>query len=579
MSTISAAPESDHRRGLRPAQAAAWAVLLTLLALLLVAAVTADRSGWPSLVGDEATYLMQAESVAWDFDLRYTRGDHDRFVALHGTPPEGLILQSGDRGRHISYGKPFFYALYTAPFTRLAPVHGPLVANALLLALAAVLAARALRRTMGASAPLWTAFAIFGSVAFAYVFWVHSDLFLTSLTAIALALLVDGERRGAGRWILAGALLAVVAYSRPMYGFLFLPAILAVPRDRWRRFLPLLVAGALAVVLAAAAVHQSLTGSWTSYGASRRGFYSYTGFPGVDFPAAAWHENLEEWGDHAWLRPSHLGRKKIVASLWGWNVLYYLAGRHVGLLAYFLPALLAFAGRPRGAFRWGLVAAVALGVAAFLWLRPFNFWGGGGAIANRYFLPLFAACWFLPSRPLRAWWIAVAAAVAALFLHPLWLRPAAFPLWDGDGYRYVSPLARALPYETTQSHLKPSGQEDVRHHGLWIKFLDRGVGAVRDGELLRLRDGGGVLLVGSEEPLAVLELELRDGGDAELVVEGGEVRDLPSPGRWRKYSIVLDGPRARHPMWWTWEPFYLYRLRLTLVGASGPMAARLRTAS
>lgn len=556
-----------------------WTVLLTLLALLLVGAAIVDRSGWPSLVGDEATYLMQAESLAWDGDLLYARGDYDRFVALHGAQPEGLILQSGDGGRHISFGKPFFYALYVAPFVRLAPTHGPLVANALLLALAALLAARTLRRPMDASAPLWVAFAIFGSVAFAYVFWVHSDLFLLSLTAIAFALVFaeDGERRRLARWSVAGMLLAVVAFSRPMYGFLFLPALLAVPRERRRRALPALVLGGLTVVAAAGGVHQTLTGSWTSYGAARRGFYSYTGFPDVDFPAERWHENLEEWGDHTWLPPGALRSKKIVASLWGWNALYYLAGRHVGIVPYFLPILLGFAGRPRGAGRWGLVAAVALAAAVFLWLRPFNFWGGGGAIANRYFLPLYPAFWFLPTRPLRAWWIAVAAGVAALFLFPLWLRPAAFPLWDGESLRYVSPVARAvLPYETTQSHLKPSGQEDVRHNGLWIKFLDRGVGAVRGGEVLGLRDGGGAILVGSPEPLSVLELELRDPGDAELRVAGGEASGLPSSGHWRRYSIALDGPRARHPMWWTWEPVYLYRLKLTLAGASGSVTMRLQ---
>ena len=73
-----------------------------LLAATLAGAATFDRRSWPGLVGDEATYLMQAQSLAWDHDLRYSRRDYDRFVEQWGTRPEGLILQSGDGGRTLT---------------------------------------------------------------------------------------------------------------------------------------------------------------------------------------------------------------------------------------------------------------------------------------------------------------------------------------------------------------------------------------------------------------------------------------------------------------------------------------------
>ncbi|HEX6200350.1 MAG TPA: hypothetical protein VF150_08810, partial [Thermoanaerobaculia bacterium] len=73
-----------------------WALLGALLAALLAGAATFDRARWPSVVGDEATYLMQAESLAWDLDLAYSREDFDRFVRHRGTAPEGLILQKGE---------------------------------------------------------------------------------------------------------------------------------------------------------------------------------------------------------------------------------------------------------------------------------------------------------------------------------------------------------------------------------------------------------------------------------------------------------------------------------------------------
>lgn len=567
-----------------------WWVLSVLLVLLGAAALFIDRGSWPALVGDEATYLMQAESLAWDWDLFFEEHDYERFLAHRSQVPEGLILQSGDAGSSITYGKPFFYGLYLAPFVRAFPRRGPLVANALLLAIAALLAARTLSRRMGPSAPLWVSALIFGSVTFAYTFWVHPDLFLMCLTALALALALDPRnsdefgRWELARWALVGLLLAVVAYSRPMYAVLFLPAVLAVPRERRRRLLPTLVAGAIGLMILAGLVHQSLSGSWTSYGAARRGFYSYTGFPGVDFPASEWQTNLQDWGNHAWLKPSEVGLKKVDASLLAWNTVYFLVGRHVGFLPYFLPVVLVLLARPRGAVGWSLVLILVVGAAAFLWLRPFNFWGGGGAIANRYILPLYPALWFMPSKPIRVRWILVALVVSALFVGPLWRRPLAFPLMDGGSYRYVSSVARGLlPHETTQSHLKPSGREDVWHQGLWIKFLDRGVDAVREGEVLRLRDGdgtghGGAFLVGSGRPLTVLELEMRLALGAEPPkLDGGTLRELESRGAWRRFEIILDTARARHPMWWTWDPFSLYSLRL-IVNDSGekPVAFKIR---
>ncbi len=576
-----------------------WTVLAVLLAALAVAAASLDRSGWPSLVGDEATYLMQAESLAFDLDLAYERRDFDRFVEHRGLQPEGLILQSGDAGKTITFGKPFFYALYLAPFVRLAPVHGPFAANALLLAAAALAAAWVLRRRLGAVAPLWIALVVFASIAFVYTFWAHADLFLMCLVALALSLAAAAEGREAVgdtsrhrellRWAAAGLLLAMVAFSRPMYATLFLPVLAAIyvvarRRGRMRKGTlletPALAAGALALVLGAGSVHQSLTGSWTSYGAERGGFYSYTGFPEVDFEAATeWQENLDF--NRAWLKPSELAaRKKIRASLWGWNSLYLLAGRHVGLLPYFLPLFLAFAGRPRGIWSWCLLLAAALSLAAFLHLRPFNFWGGGGAVGNRYFLPLYPVFWFLPRRRIGVPYLAGAAVLAGLFLAPLWLSPRAYPLLEEGEYRYVSTVGQSLlPYETTQSHLKPSGQEDVRHHGLWIKFLDRGLGAVRQGERLRLR-GGGWILVGSSGPLVALDVELRAGEDVTLRIDGGELERVGRRGPWQRLRLTLDRPRARHPMWWTsWEPFYLYRLRLDVEGAgTGVLPLDLRPA-
>ena len=589
-----------------------WLLLAGLLTATLVGAATFDRRGWPSVVGDEATYLMAAASLGWDHDLRYERRDYDRFLARWGVPPDGLILQSSDGGRTLVYGKPAVYPALLAPLLRLAPRRGPWIANALLLALAAIAAARALERRVGPAAPLWVAAAVFASVTFAYVFWAHTDLFLACLTAIALALVygqpqraerVSSERDGRGRplpwfsksegqgvggtgvkrdlgegvgWGAAarfacgGALLALVVLARPPYAPLFLPALLAAAPGTRRRAGAALAGGALGLVLLAGVCNAVTRGTWTGYSGERRSFYAYTGFPGVGEGAGEWSRQIEERGDANWVKPETF-LVGFDARQTAWNVLYYLVGRHVGVLVYFLPLLLGVVAFRRGEGRWALPLAAVIAAALLFWLRPFNFYGGGGTIANRYFLPAYPALWFLAARPLRgvrAWLPPLLAALlAAPFLWPLWTSPRAFPIAEDGGYRWTSTAARRwLPYETTLSHLKPAGQEDLQLNGMWVKLLTPGLHAVEGGAALGVASGRPAeLLVGSSHPLSgvvVLPTSRR------LDVEGATPANTTGDGR---RVLSFRHPRAVHRMWWTDDPFYLYQVRL-LPPPSGPDA-------
>ena len=56
-----------------PMKAVSWLALAALLAATLVGAATFDRRSWPGVVGDEATYLMAAESLAW-WPMWWVRG-------------------------------------------------------------------------------------------------------------------------------------------------------------------------------------------------------------------------------------------------------------------------------------------------------------------------------------------------------------------------------------------------------------------------------------------------------------------------------------------------------------------------
>ncbi len=582
-----------------------WAVLFALLAAVLVATATFSRAGRPSLVGDEATYAMQAASLAFDFDLRYERGDYDRFVHDWGGAPDGLILQSREgvaaaAPRALTYGKPIAYALFAAPFVRAAPVRGPLIANALALALAAFLAAWTLRQTVGEAAPLWVAVFVFASVSFGYAFWAHADIFLFASVAAGFAVAYGGEdrrrdrrlpeiyedqtavpaRRTFWRFFLAGLLLAIPGSFRPFYLALLLPAALAVPKSRRAAGWGGLALGALLLLGGTGALQWSAGGSFSGYGGERQGFYPRTGYPEVDFPAADWERSIHKWGNTSWTQDGAIAPSRDL-KLWGWNAVYFFAGQNIGVVPYFLPLLLglfAFSG-DRG--RWAIPLAVAVAVVCFLAIRPFNFYGGGGALGNRYFLPLYPALWFLAGRPLarrRAVGAAVfITAAAALFITPLWSQPRAFPIGADGRYAYVSKIARTfLPYETSQSHI-PGGQ-DLSAHGLWLKFLNGPAGQT-DGHAYVTGDGTAELLLGSPKEIRTILLDLAPKAPSTLEIQGGTAGEkILRPNGGIAYFVNLNNPRAVHPMWWTPDPWHLYRLSLRLPGGKGKIGFEIQPA-
>jgi len=569
---------------------AGWAVLGLLLLATLVGALRLDRSKLP-LTGDEATYAMQAASLAWDFDLAYTRQDYDRFVTHWGVPPEGLILQNRPGNDRLVYGKPPLYALVIAPFVRVAPVRGPVVANALLLAAAALLAARSLRNRIGPAAPLWVAVFVFASVAFAYVFWGDADLFLFAAVAAGFALVYAGDRpfkrldapppqiyegedtetrgRSLARWLGAGALLGVAVAYRPVYLVLLLPAFLAAresPPDRRRRAVTGLVLGAGLLLLASMGTQWLAGGDATGYGGQRQGIYAREAYPEVDFPAAQWSQRVAREGNASWLQAAAL-KPQLNPRLAGWNAVYTLVGRNVGVLPYFLPMLLGFLAYRGDRGRWAIPLAAGAALVAFLLLRPFNFYGGG-ALGNRYFLPVYAALWFLAARPARPVWALIAALLAAPFLWPLWAHPTAYPFGENGEYRYVSKVAqRWLPYETTQSAVP--GREVSVGSGLWVKIQSHNVWPSGKSGGLRIAGGSqGELLVGSPQPLGDLHLEFDERAPSRLMVGDREFRPLLlRPNGHVLFEIPLGSERAIHPLSWGPYDYHLYELDFHLPGA------------
>ncbi len=561
----------------RAAELAPRLLLAALLLALLLGAATFRHGAPRPWFGNEAGQLLQAASLAADRDLAIERRDLERFEDWWGSAPAGARRIAAGEAEIAAGSLP--YSVLLAPVVPWAPRRGPAVVNALLLALAAGLASRRLAERCGSGSELLVAVLIFGSVAFAWVFLALPETLVLAATVAAFALATGGGRppahrlpeiyeppegkpRATLRWLAAGALLAPAALAHPFFLALAWPAARAAPAERRRPARIALFAGLVLPLAAAALVYGAHGAGWSPWPEIGRLLEG-------GGPSGAGAEAIG-------VDP---GPRPFDPAIRGWNLLYFLAGRHVGVLPYFLPLLLLGLAQRGGAKSTdeedsggdgsgALVNAAGAVALAFVVLVPFDFFGGPGALANRWFLPLYGALWLLPRRSLHPAWIALTALVAGLFLWPLWGAPRAFPL-DGSGsLRYPAALARRLlPYETTGRSL-PSAGEAMRRQ-VWARALGPATGSAGDGWRLTLTpDGRGRILVASPYAAEAIFLEFGPGSPTELEVEGGEAgTTIFRPDGSAAFQVLTGRPRARHSMWWGPDRLYLYELELAMPGA------------
>ena len=542
-------PHASGEAG-RPRAASLVRASLAVGALAAALGVAAASFGVPASPprGDEAALWLAAASVAHDGDLRFASVDRQRFRAAWGSEAE--TAEPTVEGQPA--GSPVFSvdpapAIWLAPWIAWLPRQGGWVGQLVLVALAAILAGVALGRRLNATAAWLPLAALVGSVAVTSIFRLHPGAFVLAAAVLAGALrsrtllpaaqplpeLYPGPGGGVGwtGWLAAaleGALLGLVAAHHPALLALALPLLVAWLR-RPRALAPLLALGVCALVTIAAAG-----------------------------PA---------WGA---LAPA------VEPALFGWNLLYLVVGRHVGLLPFLLPALLCLALYSR---REGAAAAAAGALLALVLLpllSPFDWAEAGAAWGSAALLPIFGALWFVPTRPPRRWMLVGVALAGGLWLWPLWLQPWAPPgnlVASSPVGRYLLPL---LPFETTLGELPASCR--VAASGVRVRAANDAIECAADGKVLRLLPGrAGEIVV--ESPVRLLSLRLEAGANApaELAVEGADQGEtVLSPGGEVTFEVLLGKPSARHSLGWTEQPASIYRLGLRFpAGTPVPVGLRI----
>ncbi len=552
----------------------------------LLSALTSLRPPLDALWGDEGTYLAMAASLARDGDLVFAEAD--RAWAEERVPGAGvtLILQRTDSG--LTYSKPVAHALLAAPLFALFGETGLVVLNTALAAVALLLAGRLLRRRGDDELGALTTLSFFGCAALLpYLLWRVSDLPQFSLTLIGL-ILACGELRRPGRsataerlWAAAagGAALGLVASMRlPNAALVMAAAAACWLVGRPKRALAVAAAGTLAFGLATGA-GLLLTGAANPYKAARSSFNGEIGYP-VGSGAG---EALERFAV-APATQSVTWRPAAAASRVGHSLLYFLVGRHTGLLLYFPMALLLAYRLLRHPDRVGLALAggVAVMTAFYLIWMPGNYFGGSTFVGNRYFLTSYAALLVaapgLPSgrQLVPVWLIAAAAGISALY--SIESSRALDAMSQSHAY---SGIFRLLPYETTA--LEIDGQRDRYWVGDFLRFIDP-----------HAEVGEFDFTLDSERPPAEVALGSRWGGSRPLLLITSKSEPLElrvadwGRRRWHRLESTPSGTRAvveldlspswrRHAFWWADTPYRVRTQRLTLLAKDGNRAeARVR---
>jgi hypothetical protein len=480
----------------RPPEWSSPGVLVTTVVgiLLLAIALSVDVPRMtPGFKGDEATYYMLAKSLARDGDFAYTARDLAR-VWEEYSAPEGVFLKPGrtirprvdarfpfvhwrtrpdpDRTR-LYFGKAYIYPLAAAPFVWLFGTNGFLVLNALLLTLDLWLAYRwlAARGSTPRAAALFAVVFLAASVVPVYFVWIAPEIFNLSLVMAAGFLWSYKETGSAapGSFLasrvsdyVAAALVGVATFSKPTHVVLIVPLVLyAAWRRRWLHAFAL---GAIGVAVAGGLFlgNAAITGEFNYQGGERKTFYSSTGFP-----FANERETFGAIGDvHG--RSSALLDTLVnenTLTVLRYNIRYFFVGRYSGFVPYFFPGVVALAlflvpYRSRHLWQWLLLGTLGFAALVFLFVTPFTWAGGGGAIGNRYFLSFYPLFLFLMP-PVAAASPAIAAlAVGALFTAKISCDPFWSSFHPGEAAK-AGPL-RILPIELSMLNDLPVIQQPER---------------------------------------------------------------------------------------------------------------------
>jgi len=391
------------------------------------------------LFADQAVYFAMAQSIAYDGDLEFTKKDLARYYQDFPSGPQGIFLKRG-KDNKIFYAKSFSYSLFASPFVKIFGYNGIFVFHAILLVLVLFSGFAYLSLFNRPKISLFSTLTfLFASVAGVYYLWISPDFFNLSLVFLIVFLWVyklrhkeEGnleEKKSKFQafllsdWTdyLASFLAGIAVFSKPPNAVLMGPLVLlALVRKKYFKSLLMILLFVLTLSLFFG-TNYLLTSDWNFMGGERKIFYGTAGA----FPFEKENITFDSTG-YPMTSEAYFGRFLIPAKFFFYNFFYYFFGRFTGISWYFFPAFLAlclfFFGKRR-LYQCLILAALLGEIIIYIVLMPTNYGGGGGSLANRYFLNIYPFFFFLPSLKKTKKEIFLIWIMAAIFISQILVSP------------------------------------------------------------------------------------------------------------------------------------------------------------
>ena len=191
--------------------------IFTFILLVMLPSIYFSNKLTFTNVGDNITYIMQAESLYYDRDFKLEKKDFER---MYGEYPQIVkklpILSKKTTDGTIAFGKPVYITLYYALFTPIAhPVYRGLAANLILSLVLFMITAKVIK-----DKKLFVLFCVlmFFSQFHFYLPQIHPEIFTNVLVLVAsLPLLLDSKNRWF--YILSGFMGGILVFEKQMAVF------------------------------------------------------------------------------------------------------------------------------------------------------------------------------------------------------------------------------------------------------------------------------------------------------------------------------------------------------------------------
>lgn len=393
------------------------------------------------LSADQAVYYAMAQSIAFDLDLKYTKKDLIRYYEDFPAGPNGIFLKKGRDG-NLYYAKSYAYALFAAPFVRVFGANGPLVFHSALLFLLLLMGFSyfSLSNSPGLSLLQVLTF-LFASLAGVYFLWISPDFFNLFLVFTVLFLWLYKIRRKEappavppakmGKFqafllsepsdYLAAFLAGIAVFSKPPNIAIMGPLILwNLLRQKFLKTGAMILLFALSAGLFFGTNGLLTSSGWNFQGGERKTFYFEYPYEkdSVTFDNAKY--------SNAMTSENYVERFLYPFKFVFYNIFYYFFGRFTGIAWYFFPAflflILFFLGK-KSLDRWLILIAIAGEIMIYIVLMPDNYGGGGGSLANRYFLNIYPLFVFLPRIKIKHKEVLLSWVMASVFISQILVNP------------------------------------------------------------------------------------------------------------------------------------------------------------